>query len=72
MGFTPPFERRLRDGLTAEVEKEGLDRTPLDLYPRDAGQVTNVWKALLAGKTRWLHVCALFAWKQRIRRHIGE
>jgi asparagine synthase (glutamine-hydrolysing) len=72
MGFTLPFQRWLRNGLRAEVERELFAPSPLDLFPLDIRQVRNVWKAFLAGKTSWSRPWALYTLKRWVRRNIGE
>jgi asparagine synthase (glutamine-hydrolysing) len=72
MGFTLPFQRWMQNGLRSAVEQELLDSSPPELFPLDARQVANVWKAFLAGKTSWSRPWALYALKRWIRRNIGE
>jgi len=72
MGFTLPFQRWMQNGLGAEVEQELLDPNPEELFPLDARQVTNVWKAFKAGKTSWSRPWTLYTLKRWIRRNIGE
>jgi asparagine synthase (glutamine-hydrolysing) len=71
MGFTLPFERWMRNGLKAGLERELLYPAPNGHLPLDTGQVARVWKAFLAGETSWSRPWALFALKQWVRRNIG-
>jgi hypothetical protein len=61
----------MHDGLGAEVEQELLDPNPEELFPLDARQVMNVWKAFRAGKTSWSRPWTLYVLKGWIRRNIG-
>jgi asparagine synthase (glutamine-hydrolysing) len=72
MGFTLPFERWMQNGLSTQVERELLDPTPLEAFPLDPGQVTNVWNAFRAGSTSWSRPWALYALKRWVRQNIGE
>lgn len=72
MGFTLPFERWMRDGLRAGVERVLLNPSPAELFPLDAHQVEKVWKAFLAGKTSWSRPWALFVLKDWVRRNVLE
>jgi asparagine synthase (glutamine-hydrolysing) len=71
MGFTLPFERWMRNGLKAGLERELLDPAPNEHLPLDARKVASVWETFLAGRTSWSRPWALFALKQWVRRNIG-
>jgi asparagine synthase (glutamine-hydrolysing) len=70
MGFTLPFELWMQNGLRSVVERELLDPSSHEQIALNAGQVANIWKAFLAGKTSWSRPWALFVLKQWIRRNI--
>jgi asparagine synthase (glutamine-hydrolysing) len=70
MGFTLPFERWMRDGLKAEVERELLDPGLSEHSGLCARRVAGIWKAFLVGKTSWSRPWALFALKKWIRKNI--
>ncbi len=72
MGFTLPFELWMQNGLRSVVERELLDPSSYEQIPLNAGQVANIWKAFLAGKTSWSRPWALFVLKHWIRRNIGD
>ncbi len=70
MGFTLPFQHWMRDGLSAEVERELLDPGLREHFGLSAPRVEGIWKAFLAGKTSWSRPWALFALKKWIRKNI--
>jgi len=72
MGFTLPFERWMRNGLKAELERELLNPHLREACPLDACQVANVWKAFLAGKASWSRPWSLFVLKQWVAKNIVD
>jgi len=72
MGFTLPFDRWMRNGLGARVERELLDPSLRELLPLDTRRVAEVWAAYLEGRTTWSRPWALYSLKCWVRRNVEE